>query len=122
MRRYDDTERCRKKSGHTVFVAMIVTGILRYSRPRASRKRPNRLEKMNGVARYLLTSGIVLATMQTITGPIADWNARKEGAEVRVSILYRSWWPCGVVIAAGGHAVFFFVIVCGGHAALCFRR
>uniref|UniRef100_A0AAV1T685 Uncharacterized protein n=1 Tax=Peronospora matthiolae TaxID=2874970 RepID=A0AAV1T685_9STRA len=35
---------------------------------------------MNGIARYLLTSGIVLATMQAITGPIADWNARKEGA------------------------------------------
>ncbi|KAG2778787.1 hypothetical protein PC116_g25 [Phytophthora cactorum] len=37
---------------------------------------------MNGVARYLLTGGIVAATMQIITGPIADWNARREGAEV----------------------------------------
>ncbi|KAE8894118.1 hypothetical protein PF010_g28493 [Phytophthora fragariae] len=38
---------------------------------------------MNGIARYLLTGGLVAATMQIITGPIADWNARREGAEVR---------------------------------------
>ncbi|ETI47292.1 hypothetical protein F441_08425 [Phytophthora nicotianae CJ01A1] len=36
---------------------------------------------MNAIARYLLTGGIVAATMQIITGPIADWNARREGAE-----------------------------------------
>ncbi|KAE8966133.1 hypothetical protein PR003_g8341 [Phytophthora rubi] len=36
---------------------------------------------MNGIARYLLTGGLVAATMQIITGPIADWNARREGAE-----------------------------------------
>ena len=42
---------------------------------------------MNGIARYLLTGGIVLATMQIISGPVADWNARREGAEVCVGSL-----------------------------------
>jgi hypothetical protein len=50
----------------------------------ASRRSLVRL-KMNGIARYLLTGGLVLATMQIITGPVADWNARREGAEVRVT-------------------------------------
>ncbi|KAI9905317.1 hypothetical protein PsorP6_014347 [Peronosclerospora sorghi] len=37
---------------------------------------------MNRTGRYLLTGGIVFATMQFISGPVADWNARREGAEV----------------------------------------
>ncbi|CEG37119.1 uncharacterized protein PHALS_04573 [Plasmopara halstedii] len=36
---------------------------------------------MNGIARYLLTSGLVLGAMQVIIGPTSDWNARREAAE-----------------------------------------
>ncbi|KAE9231644.1 hypothetical protein PF005_g3012 [Phytophthora fragariae] len=52
-----------------------------FRRASSASEASSRVPSMNGIARYLLTGGLVAATMQIITGPIADWNARREGAE-----------------------------------------
>ncbi|GLE01968.1 hypothetical protein PINS_up010806 [Pythium insidiosum] len=39
---------------------------------------------MNGIAQFVLAGGLVVATVQLIGGPIADWNARRAGeAEIK---------------------------------------
>lgn len=38
---------------------------------------------MHGVARYLLSGGLIVAGAQLVAGPLADWNARRDAAAVR---------------------------------------
>lgn len=42
---------------------------------------------MNGIARFVLAGGLIVAASQMVAGPLADWNARREGAAVRFSIV-----------------------------------
>ncbi|TYZ69487.1 hypothetical protein PybrP1_012561 [[Pythium] brassicae (nom. inval.)] len=35
---------------------------------------------MNGIARFVLAGGLIVAASQLVAGPLADWNARREGA------------------------------------------
>lgn len=37
---------------------------------------------MNGVIQFVLSGAVVVAAAQFIAGPIADWNARREGVQV----------------------------------------
>lgn len=39
--------------------------------------------EMNGIARFVLAGGLIVATVQLVSGPVADWNARRDGATVR---------------------------------------
>ncbi|CCI40124.1 unnamed protein product [Albugo candida] len=36
---------------------------------------------MNGVIQFVLSGAVVVAAAQFIAGPIADWNARREGVQ-----------------------------------------
>ena len=40
---------------------------------------------MQGILQYVFAGGVVVAAAQIITGPLADWNARREGAAVSSS-------------------------------------
>lgn len=40
---------------------------------------------MNGIARFVLAGGLIVASVQLVSGPVADWNARRDGAAVRCS-------------------------------------
>lgn len=42
---------------------------------------------MNGIARFVLAGGLIVAASQLVAGPLADWNARREGAVVRAVLL-----------------------------------
>uniref|UniRef100_K3X100 RxLR effector protein n=1 Tax=Globisporangium ultimum (strain ATCC 200006 / CBS 805.95 / DAOM BR144) TaxID=431595 RepID=K3X100_GLOUD len=35
---------------------------------------------MNGFTRFVLAGGLIVAASQLVAGPLADWNARREGA------------------------------------------
>jgi hypothetical protein len=43
-------------------------------------------KRMNGIARFVLSGGLIVATAQLIAGPLADWNARRDAAAVSSSI------------------------------------
>lgn len=51
---------------------------------------------MNGIARFVLSGGLIVATAQLIAGPLADWNARRDAAVVSAWI-----GPLGVSGRAG---------------------
>ncbi|DAZ97087.1 TPA: hypothetical protein N0F65_001271 [Lagenidium giganteum] len=37
---------------------------------------------MNGIAQFVLAGGLIVAMANLIGGPLADWNARREGEAV----------------------------------------
>jgi hypothetical protein len=41
---------------------------------------------MNGFTRFVLAGGLIVAASQLVAGPLADWNARREGAAVRHAV------------------------------------
>ncbi len=41
-------------------------------------------KRMNGIARYVLAGGLIVASAQFLAGPVANWHARREGSLVRV--------------------------------------
>lgn len=50
---------------------------------------------MNGIARFVLSGGLIVATAQLIAGPLADWNARRDATAVSASF-GRVWAPGSV--------------------------
>jgi hypothetical protein len=63
-------------------------GSVPYCNREAHEPKDPQSQKMNGIARYVLAGGLIVATAQFLSGPVADWNARREGSLVSLSTFY----------------------------------